>query len=41
MQQLTIRQQIDKELEALSDEDAKELIQIIEEGCERIDYNEW
>jgi hypothetical protein len=77
MQQLTVRQQIDKELEVLpvdlqrkvldyishlsgpgippgvpgselikfagtlSDEDAEELIQIIEEGCERIDYNEW
>jgi hypothetical protein len=25
----------------LSPEDAEELIQIIEDGCEKIDYNEW
>jgi hypothetical protein len=25
----------------LSNEDAEELKQIIEEGCEKIDYNEW
>jgi len=77
MQQMTVRQQIDRELEALpvdlqrkvldyithlngtgippgtpgkkliklagtlSNEDAEELKQIIEEGCEKIDYNEW
>jgi len=77
MQQISVKQQIDKKLEVLpveiqrkvlfyidhltesatprgvpgkkliefagtlSEEDAEELIQIIEEGCERIDDNEW
>jgi hypothetical protein len=77
MQQITVRQQINKRLEilpvnlqkkvlsyitrlsdsgiphgipgkklvrlagGLDKEDADELLQIIEEGCERIDYNEW
>jgi hypothetical protein len=77
MQQITVKQQIDKKLEVLpvdiqrkvlfyidhltesvapsgvsgkkliefagtlSEEDAEELIRIIEEGCERIDDNEW
>ena len=77
MQQMTVKQQIDRELEVLpvdmqrkvldyiahltgsgippgvpgkklikfagtlSEEDAEELIQIIQEGCEKIDYNEW
>ncbi|UCH96008.1 MAG: hypothetical protein JSV88_03935 [Candidatus Aminicenantes bacterium] len=77
MQQMTVREQIERELDVLSvnmqrkildyithlsgpgippgvpgkellkfagtlaDEDARELTQIIEEGCERIDYNEW
>jgi hypothetical protein len=26
---------------SLSEEDAEELSQIIQEGCEKIDYNEW
>ena len=77
MQQMTVKQQIDKELDiltldkqrkvlnfithlsgsgippgvpgkklikfagSLSEEDAEELSQIIQEGCEKIDYNEW
>ena len=77
MQQMTVRQQIDRKLEVLppniqrkvlyyidhltepsiprgvpgkklielagtlSNEDAEELTRIIEEGCERIDDNEW
>jgi hypothetical protein len=77
MQQITVKQQIDRELDvltvdkqrkvldfiihlsgsgippgvpgknlikfagSLSEEDAEELSQIIQEGCEKIDYNEW